>query len=264
MADRHSRAIEDFRRQQYEFAAHLRNPEENPAPEGIEDRRLKIYRELFFNNVSNLLAGTFPVLSGLLGEERWATLAREFYHHHVSDTPIFMEIPREFLRWMQEEMREPERWPGFMLELAHYEWVELALMTDTHDIDAVDVIPDGNILDGVPVISPVAWPLAYDYPVHRIGRDFQPEQPGEQPTFIVVYRKRDDEVGFTVINAVTAKLLELMQENETASTRDLLERIAREMGHDDPGVVIKGGLDIIKGLQQQDIILGTRRQVGTT
>jgi hypothetical protein len=255
--------MEDFRRQQYEFAAHLRNPEENPAPEGIEERRLKVYRELFFNNVSNLLASTFPVLSDLLGEERWATLTREFYHHHVSHTPIFMEIPGEFLRWMQEEMSEPERWPAFMLELAHYEWVELALMTDTHDIDAVDVDavdvdPDGNILDGVPVISPVAWPLAYDYPVHRIGHDFQPEKPGEQPTFIVVYRKRDDEVGFTEINAVTARLLELVQENDSASTRELLESIAREMGHDDPDVVINGGLDIIKGLQQQDIVLGVK------
>ena len=258
MANRHAEAMEDFRRQQYEFAAHLRNPDVNPAPEGIEERRLKVYRELFFNNVKNLLASTFPVLSGILDDERWSRLAREFFQHHVSHTPIFMEIPQEFLHWMREEMRDPERWPAFMAELAHYEWVELALMTDTSDINAVDVDPDGNLLEGVPVVSPLAWPLAYGFPVHRISRDFQPEEPGEQPTFIVVYRKRNDEVGFTEINAVTARLLELMQENESKSTRELLEQVAGEMGHENPEAVIRGGMDIIAGLQQQDIVLGVK------
>ncbi|MDX1442266.1 MAG: putative DNA-binding domain-containing protein [Gammaproteobacteria bacterium] len=255
---KHDQAMQDFRRQQYTFAAHLRNPDTNPAPEGIEERRLQIYRDLFFNNVKNLLASTFPVLSEILGEERWAILTREFYHHHISHTPLFMEIPQEFLHWMNEEMREPERWPAFMPELAHYEWVELALMTDTTDIDAVDHDPEGNILDGIPVISPVAWPLAYSYPVHRISRDFQPEAPGEQPTFIVVYRKRDDEVGFTEINAVTARLLELMQDNETATGTELLRQVASELGHTDPEVVIRGGADIIRGLAQQDILLGVK------
>ena len=51
-----------FQALQYRFAAHLRDPEHQPAPEGLEDRRLKIYRELFYNNVEDFLQTAFPVL----------------------------------------------------------------------------------------------------------------------------------------------------------------------------------------------------------
>ena len=43
-----------FQDKQYEFAAHLRDPENVPAPDGIEDRRMGIYRELFYNNLNIL------------------------------------------------------------------------------------------------------------------------------------------------------------------------------------------------------------------
>jgi hypothetical protein len=35
------------------------------APEGVEDRRLAIYRRLFFNNLSNLFRRNFPVIRKL-------------------------------------------------------------------------------------------------------------------------------------------------------------------------------------------------------
>ncbi|MDH4254937.1 MAG: DNA-binding domain-containing protein, partial [Gammaproteobacteria bacterium] len=50
-----------FQRRQYEFAAHIRDPDANPPPAGIEDRRMAIYRELFYNNLLSLLGSTFPV-----------------------------------------------------------------------------------------------------------------------------------------------------------------------------------------------------------
>ena len=49
----------DFQRKQYEFAAHIRDPDRVPAPKGIEDRRMGVYRHLFFNNLRNLLGGMF-------------------------------------------------------------------------------------------------------------------------------------------------------------------------------------------------------------
>ncbi|HEX7048337.1 MAG TPA: putative DNA-binding domain-containing protein [Gammaproteobacteria bacterium] len=252
---------QNFRARQYAFAAHLRNPQANAAPEGIEDRRLAIYRDLFFNNIQSLLAGTFPVLHRILGKDRWALLIRDFYHRHVSHTPIFMEIPQEFLAWLSEEFENDGNWPGFMPELAHYEWVELDVSVDQQEIDAEIFDPGGNLLDDVPVISPVARPLAYRYPVHRIGPDFQPKTPGDTPTFLVVYRKRDDAVGFTEINAVTARLLELLESQEATTGRALLTQIAGELGHANPDIVIQGGMEILESLKEQDVILGTRRRI---
>lgn len=249
---------DDFRTSQFAFAAHLRNPDANPAPEGIEERRMKIYRDLFFNNVQSLLAGTFPVLHRILGAERWAVLVRGFYHRHVSHTPLFTEVPREFLAWLDEEFDNDGSWPPFMAELAHYEWVELDVSIDTAGIDDVNADREGNLLDGVPVLSPLARPLAYRWPVHRLGPGFQPAEPGAQPTFLVVWRKRNDEVGFIEINAVTARLLELLQLSDGATGRELLERVAGEIGHADSAIVIESGTRILEDLRAQDIVLGTR------
>jgi hypothetical protein len=50
--------VPEFQQKQYAFAAHIRDPEQNPAPAGVEDRRMAIYRELFFNNLHNLIGST--------------------------------------------------------------------------------------------------------------------------------------------------------------------------------------------------------------
>jgi hypothetical protein len=84
----------DFRRLQFDFAAHLRDPARVPVPAGIEPRRMNIYRELFFNNVRDLLASTFPVCRAILGEEPWSGLVRRFYAGHKAHTPYFLELPR--------------------------------------------------------------------------------------------------------------------------------------------------------------------------
>ena len=111
---------------------------------------------------------------------------------------------------------------------------------------------------GIPVLSPLAWQLAYQYPVHRIGPDFLPDQPGETPTFLVVYRDRQDEVGFLEVNPVTKRLLELIEANSDASGRKLLLRIAAELSHPQPEVVISGGSEILQDLRNKHIISGTR------
>lgn len=246
-----------FQQLQYEFAAHIRDPERNAAPEEIDDRRLGIYRELFYNNVQSLLAGTFPVLRKILGDARWHRIMRDYYARHVAHTPLFLEMPQEFLKYLQEEHELDDDEPEFMLELAHYEWAELAvsILEDEPDLELIDV--RGDLVDGVPVVSPTSWSLAYSYPVHRIGPEFQPDSPADDATFLVVYRNLDHEVGFIEINAVTARLIELLERDEKRSGREVLTQIAEEIGHEDAGKVIEAGRDILDRLRRHDVILGT-------
>lgn len=220
---------------------------------------MAVYRDLFFNNISQLLASTFPVIHRILDDARWDGLIRDFLVRHRARTPLFLEVPREFLRFLEEGREDPSD-PPFLLELAHYEWVELALQVDEAEIDLTDVDRDGDLLEGRPVLSPVAWPLAYSFPVHRIAPDFQPGQPGDTPTFLLVYRDLDDEVGFMEINAATARMLEIIAEDDALSGEAVMRRIAEEMGHADPAAVIRGGADILADLRSRDVILGA---VGT-
>lgn len=248
-----------FQQLQHAFAAHIRDPDNQPAPEGIEDRRMTIYRDLFFNNLVKLLAGTFPVLSKIMGDERWRVLIRRYFSTHRSQTPYFLQIPKDFLDYLQDEHTAANDEPPFLTELAHYEWVELALQIDTTEFDLSGIDPDGDLMAGRPVLSPLAWVLAYDYPVHQISPANQPQKPAGQSTFLVIYRQRDDQVGFMEINAVTARLLELLQDDaSTATGSELLAQIAVEINHPNPQVVSDGGKDILADLHGKDIILGTK------
>jgi hypothetical protein len=248
----------EFTRVQYAFAAHIRDPEHQPAPTDVEDRRMAIYRELFYNNVEGFLSNSFPVLRSLHDDRHWHALVRDFFCQHHSQTPLFLEIPREFLLWLESRHNSyPGKMP-FMYELAHYEWVELALSISEASCELAGIDPAGDFLSGIPVLSPLAWHLGYQYPVHEISSHYMPQHPGDAMTHIVVYRDRNDDMGFLLINPVTRRLLEMIDEDTGESGEQMLRRIAGEMSHPQPAVVINGGIGILKGLAEKDIILGVK------
>ncbi len=209
-----------FKQTQKEFAEHIRagktTPEFAEKFANLESRRMKIYRELFYNNIENFIASGFPVLRSITSEERWHAMVRDFVHFHQSETPYFLEISQEFLRYLQEERHKHSHShddPVFMLELAHYEWVELALDISTEEIPgavAHALSDKTELLDQPLQVSPLCWSLSYQFPVHRISESYQPESPSEQPTFLLAYRNRKDEVGFMEVNAATVRLLQLL------------------------------------------------------
>lgn len=247
-----------FQQRQMEFAAHIRDPERNPAPADVEDRRMAVYRELFYNNVEGFVSSGFPVLRSLYEEQQWHRLVRGFFAQHRCQTPYFLEIAGEFLRFLEQEYEPAPADPKFLLELAHYEWVELALQTEDESADLQGLDPNGDLVHAVPVVTSLAWALSYRYPVHRIRADFQPQQPPDALTHLLVLRDRTERVRFNEINAVTARLLALLQDNRSTSGAELLNRIAAELHHPNPGAVIEGGARILEDLRSQGVILGTR------
>jgi RNA polymerase sigma factor (sigma-70 family) len=64
------------------------------------------------------------------------------------------------------------------------------------EADLAGIDPEGDLMRGYPIASPLAWPLAYRWPVHRLAPGFQPAEPPAVPTFLVVYRDDSDAVRF--------------------------------------------------------------------
>ena len=250
---------ENLKALQQRFTSHIRNPGEIDAPEGIEGRRMKIYNDLIYNNVESFLSGGFPVLCSLYRDEDWHRLVRDFIVSYRCASPYFLEISQEFLNYLMNERQASPVDPPFALELAHYEWVELALdvATETFPEDGVD--PEGDPVEGVPVISPLAMNLQYRYPVHEIGPGREPDDPPAQPTFLVVYRNREERVRFLESNAATARLLELVAENTDRSGRELLEQLAGEMNAESVTSVVEFGARMLSEFLEQDILAGCRR-----
>jgi len=254
----------ELREQQFALARHVRDPARNAPPpgiegRGIEGRRLAIYRDLFYNSIESLLAGNFPVIRKTLGDAQWHALVRAFYAEHRCRTPLFTEIGREFIQYLEQrsfEQRDPGDSAPWLHELAHYEWVELALQIADDELPRHD--PDGDLLEGKPVPSPLAWALAYGWPVSRIGPEYQPELAPDAPTLLLVRRDAEGDVHFSELSPLVYRLLQLLDDDATTSGRTALQALALEADAIDMAAFVADGTAMLQRLRGEGVLLGTR------
>lgn len=204
------------------FMAHIRDPDNVEKPHDVSEERMTVYKELFFNNVEGFVSSAFPVLKSLYSETHWLALVRSFFVSHDCSSPYFLDISAEFLAFLQHEYEMQASDPVFMLELAHYEWVELDVSVCFEDKAQK---PISDIANQSLYLSNTARNLSYQFPVHQISEDFQPTEPSEQPYYFVVYRDQDDEVGFIASNPMTAILLEQLNENPGINLLELVSKV---------------------------------------
>ena len=244
--------LPEFQRFQLEFTSHIRDPRAYPCPGGVESHRMEVYARLVYSNVESFLLPSFPVVRHVLGAHRWAELVRNFLATHRSASPFFRQIPDEFIQFLQTQDAIPQTYPPFLLELAHYEWVELVLSVSNRAPDWAAIAPGGSLLLNRPALNPVLANLSYRWPVHRIGppADIEPAE-----TYLLVFRDRSGDVQFTEINAYTSRLVNLLQSGEY-SGQAALEIVAAESRHPMPEVVIKAGLEAMRDLQTRGVLLG--------
>ncbi len=247
-----------FQQYQFAFASHIRNPQLNKRPRGVEARRMKVYNELVYNNLEGFLLACFPVLRKVMGKRIWSKLVRDFFTVHRCHTPFFRQIPDEFVHYLKNERGDRADDPAFLQDLAHYEWVELMLSVSNKEIDLSQIEADGDLISGRPALNPLLSLQSYAYPVHRIGPRFKPSAEQQEETHFAILRNREDEVKFIVINSVSMRLLHLLQSPSLNGEAALLQ-IATELKHPNPQVVLAGGHDILQSLRQSEVILGTWR-----
>lgn len=243
---------ERLRRQQFALTRHLRDPNRYPPPPGIEERRLRVYRELLFGSIEGLLAGGFPVVRATLGEAEWRALVRRFYAAHRCATPLFPQVGGEFVEFLQRP-RGRVRGAPWLAELAHYEWAEAALLAC--DDAAPAHCADGDLLDGVPLIAPWAWPLAYRWPVHEIGPELRPRRAPASPSLLLVHRDRDGDVRFARLTPPSYRLLAAVCA-QPRSGADHLRALAAEAGAPAESLFAEGRAALAQW-RDQGVVLGT-------
>jgi len=217
-----------LREQQWALTRHLRDPERQAAPEGAPQRRLQIYRDLLFNNLQSLLAGSFPVVLQVLDDAEWTALCRRYFIEHRCVSPLFTEVAGEFVQWLQEQAVLPR---PFLAELAHYEWVELALQcSDDPPLPAPAAAFDPW---QVPLQrSALAWPLLYQWPVPQIGAAFQPGTPPPAPTCLLARRDAAGSIVFSQLSALAWALLVQMEAAPARTGAAHLQQLAQTHGLD--------------------------------
>lgn len=249
----------DFAEIERRFTAHVRAPDAHAAPADVDARRMAVYAGLVFGNLDSLLSGCFPVLRKVLPAATWTALVRAFLTHHRAHTPLFPRVPGEFVQFLEKGAGGLAH-PDWCVELAHYEWLELEVGQDVRELDPDACDADADLLADVPVVNPLARLRLYRWPVHRLGPDFLPQQPPAEGTCLVVYRGRDDGVAFAQLTPVTARLVELMQQNPAqANGEALLRALAGELRSPDPDALVGHGRAILADLHQRELLLGAHR-----
>lgn len=241
----------DFLTIQRDFIAHLKDPDQHAFDYGIEDRRMGIYRELFFNNIKGFLDSGFPVLSSLYSEHQWIELVRNFFVNYQCRSPFFIDISKEFVEFLSNEYRLRDSDPSFLQELAHYEWLELDVSVRKGTLPQLS--SNTEFPDEI-AMSPLAELVSYQYPVHQVSEHFQPEQPSE-PVFIVVYRDADDIVQFTLLNQASAYLLNQIQQHEAISVATVKSNMCQAMPHLASQQVIQGTHQTLQQFLSQQILV---------
>jgi hypothetical protein len=244
-----------FQQYQYTFAAHIRDPQNVKRPAGVPARRMGVYSELLHNNIESFLLACFPVLRKVLGARKWNRMVRDFFSRHRSHTPYFRQIPDEFLKFLQNEWQPREDYPQYLLELAHYEWMELVLSVSNRDEHVPEFDPSGDLIEGRPLLNPVLANLAYRYPVHRI----RPRaKVAENPAYLLVFRDAGMQVRFMEQSAVSARLLALLEEGG-GSGREAIARLAAELGQANQDRLTVFAQGYLEELRQAGAVLGTLR-----
>jgi len=257
-------------RLQREFATHLRQPESHPAPSHLENRRVQIYRDLVYKNIFNFISASFPVLKKISSDDYWHSLIRDFVANYQSESPYFSDLAREFVDFLEQRMQKNlSSDAGFMLELAQYEWAEVGLLLADGEVpsncfakkleslSSAELIANEalvvDILKATPTFSSLAWPMQFQYAVHKISRDYVPEQPEDSPVFLISYRKADDSIRFMESNALTLRLLALCDEVEL-DVNGVLNQLCVEAADIPAETVRASGLEILVQLAGEDIV----------
>ncbi len=97
----------DFQRYQLEFTAHIRDPKVHKKPAGVVPARMAVYRDAVFNNIFESVSLCFPVCQATIGKRAWRALVKDFVKSHPAQSPIFREIPQQFLAFLNTQTSLP-------------------------------------------------------------------------------------------------------------------------------------------------------------
>lgn len=251
---------------QHQFVDYLRNPQTKANLPAALPTRINVYARLLHSKIDGSLRTCFPITRELLGATLWQELVQEFIRVHRCQSPLYREIPDEFIAYLMYENPELEL-PEFIIDLAHYEWMELVLETEkTSHSNPVFPISD-DLLAIIPAFNPVLHILRYRYPVHIISpadehwKNWQERPtPYEQgPIILAGIRDADYKIHFIELNTVTARLIEIMQEGISTGEQALLD-LAAELRYSDHETILPFGLDILQQLRTQHIIIGVQHE----
>ena len=257
----------DFIRLQRNLAGYFRTDIKKGVPASLNNERLKVYKDLIHGNISSFIDTQFPICGRLVGKNKWKRLIKHFIAHHKLATPFFHQITLHFLLFLKQHLKHEESarkktYPACLLELAHFEWQELAVVMaeDTPIPPFQKKITATKPLVLVPVIQLVQ----YHYPVHYMtlpedGKPVRIPRRSAQPIYLIVYRKLDDDLGVMTINSGGIQLMNQLISAPKCSVKTHFQRLIKLMAipKESRPAFEKSARQQLTLLQEEGVILGS-------
>ena len=246
--------MKPFQLIQLSFTEYLRGSGSKDTAEAQKSRRQEIYRDLVYKNINHCIADVFPITKNFFTESEWEILIREFIRVHRLQTPYFLEICQEFLVYFMHTRKLLQTDPPFALELAHFEWIQLAVdIADTNIPECLhNSAPSGNSLWKA---SPLVVGLTYFYPVHLIDEYYLPKGPGVQPTYLLVYRNKNDDLNVLETDNLSLRIIQLLQAHENINRTQIYQFLTVELGDHKSDIILTRIWPILCLFAEKEIIL---------
>ena len=172
------------------LTGHLRRPDSVKAPQGTHAEGLAVYRRLIRNNLHNFLDRCFTRTRRLLDDAAWEAAKEDFVAHGQAHSPLFSDIPPQFLAHHRERHSLEQR----ILDVMDSECRELAAEI-AYEGDALPRLEpeqiaalDERAFDALTLrLAAGASVVAYSHRVH--DADVAP-----RPCFSLIWRDSADRV----------------------------------------------------------------------
>nr|WP_315262060.1 putative DNA-binding domain-containing protein [uncultured Limnohabitans sp.] len=243
--------LNDFRQFQFALARHLRDPLGVSAPAGVSLADAAACTQDMVTHVSEVLAPAFPVTCALLGDDMWEHAVRLFLKDAQPHTPWASTTQRAFVDHVCESP-DMQRLPAWLQDLAHFEWLQNAVNTTPVSWPACDV--DANVMHHAVVLNPTHVEAAYEWPVHSIDTDHQPDD--MQSTYVSMLRDKDDTLHVLESNVFRGQLIDLLRDGQSGEQAFMV--LAMWLSHPEPEAFVREGAEVMAQLQREGIVLGAR------
>ena len=243
--------LNDFRQCQFALARHLRDPVCVPAPEGVAAADVTACTQAMVTHLCEVLDPAFPVTRALLGERVWAHAVRAFLKNAPSHAPWPNAVQRAFVDHVCESP-EMQSLPAWLHDLAHFDWLQSAVMAAPVDWPAFDA--QGDVMQHPVVLNPTHVEAAYAWPVRGIDTKHKPE--GMQSTHVSMLRDTNEALHVLSSSVFRGQLLDLLREGQTGE--QALRVLAQWLSHPEPAAFVREGAHVMAQLQREGVVLGTR------
>lgn len=244
--------MRSFKKAQQQFVCYLRNGD----GQQIEEDKVagwQLYHRLVYENNRALIESSFPVSRSFLPASAWQQLIQDFLMYERSPTPYFHQVGQIFLEFLAARIDLWKPVCPFLTELMHFEFAEMSLAIAANELPFKNE-QELSFNDTRLSISALAWPLLYEYPVHKILNSGETLPASEFPVCLLLWRSKDYVVNRCELAPLAFAVVEMLQSEKGITGEKVLQNLYKKLPHLEMDYLQQQGRAILQYLWAKEII----------